>query len=159
MLKHWATLSMWFTTYNMKEISITIEQEVPFYDVDSYRIVWHGNYVKYFETARCKLLAVINYTYNDMEESGYFFPIIDVNIKYIRPLVFGQKFTIKATIKEWEHKLTIHYLITDSLTKEKLTKGHTSQVAIAMPDKITQYQSPKILIDKITQAMNNSCDS
>lgn len=139
----------------MKNISISIEQEVAFPDVDSYRIVWHGNYIKYFEIARCKLLEKINYTYNDMEKSGYFFPIIDVKVKYIRPLLFGQTFIITATLKEWENKLTINYTITDKATNEKLTKGYTSQIAIAMPSHITQYESPKILIDKIEKAMQN----
>jgi acyl-CoA thioester hydrolase len=37
---------------------ITAETEftVEFYDVDSMEIVWHGNYVKYLEKARCVLL-------------------------------------------------------------------------------------------------------
>ena len=29
---------------------------VPFFDVDSMHIVWHGHYVKYLEVARCALL-------------------------------------------------------------------------------------------------------
>jgi acyl-CoA thioester hydrolase len=140
----------------MKKISISIELDVAFHEVDSYRIVWHGNYVKYFEIARCKLLQAIDYTYDDMEKSGYFFPIIDINIKYIQPLLFDQKFTIKATIKDWENKLTIDYLITDTITKKKITKGHTSQVAISISDHITQYQSPKVLIEKINKAMQKS---
>jgi len=139
----------------MKNISVSIEQEVSFPDVDSYRIVWHGNYIKYFEIARCKLLDKIEYTYNDMEKSGYFFPIIDVNVKYIKPLVFGQKFIITATLQEWENKLTIDYTITDKITNQKLTKGHTSQIAVTISGHITQYQSPNILIDKIEKAMKH----
>lgn len=135
------------------EISITLDMEVAFFDVDSYRIAWHGSYPKYFEIARCKLLEHIDFTYNDMEQAGYFFPIIDLNVKYIKPLVFGQHFSITATLAEWENKLSIHYLIRDKQTGEKLTKGKTSQVAVAMPDKITQYVSPKILLDKIEAAI------
>lgn len=137
----------------MKNISISIEQEVAFPEVDSYRIVWHGNYIKYFEIARCKLLEKIDYTYDDMEKSGYFFPIIDVNVKYIKPLLFGQKFIITATLKEWENKLTINYTITDKISNQKLTKGHTSQIAVAIAGHITQYESPDILIEKIEKAM------
>ncbi len=44
-----------------------IEIEIPFYDVDSAGIVWHGNYVKYFEVARCVLLDKLNYNYIDMK--------------------------------------------------------------------------------------------
>ncbi len=56
----------------MTNISISMDMDVAFSDVDSYRIVWHGAYPKYFEIARCKLLEKIDFTYNDMEAAGYF---------------------------------------------------------------------------------------
>jgi len=64
-------------------LSASFEMQVPFFDVDSYRIVWHGNYPKYFEIARCKLLDMIEYPYSVMEESGYFFPVIDLKTSRI----------------------------------------------------------------------------
>lgn len=136
------------------KLSISLDMEVAFFDVDSYRIVWHGNYPKYFEIARCKLLEHIDFTYDDMEAAGYFFPIIDMKAKYIKPLQFKQLFTITATLIEWENKLTIHYLIQDRDTGEKITKAETSQVAIAMPEHITQFVSPDILINKVQAALN-----
>ena len=48
------------------EITLTI----PFYDLDPLEIVWHGNYARYFEQARCALLDKIGYNYNAMKESG-----------------------------------------------------------------------------------------
>lgn len=44
----------------------SFETEVPFFDVDAMHIVWHGNYVKYLETARCAFLSSIGYDYNEM---------------------------------------------------------------------------------------------
>lgn len=135
------------------KLSISLDMEVAFFDVDTYRIVWHGSYPKYFEIARCKLLESIDFTYQKMEESGYFFPIIDMSIKYVKPLIFGQKFTITATIVEWENKLTIQYLIKDHISGEKITKATTSQAAVLMPGHITQFVSPKALIDKVNKAL------
>ena len=42
-------------------ISAEIEFKVEFYDVDSMNVVWHGNYVKYMESARCVLLDKIGF--------------------------------------------------------------------------------------------------
>ncbi len=134
-------------------LSTSVDIEVPFYDVDSYRIVWHGSYVKYFEVARCKLLEKIDFTYEDMEASGFFYPIVDIQVKYIKPLRFKQQFTISATITEWEHRLKIKYLITDKNTGERITKGHTTQAAVTMPDQTMCLVSPPILIDKINLAL------
>lgn len=134
-------------------LDVTIELEVPFFDVDSYRVVWHGSYIKYFEVARCKLLEKIGYSYEDMEQSGYFFPIIDLQVKYIKPLLFRQKFSITASLVEWEHRLMVRYVILNQKTGEKITKGQTTQVAVAMPEQITQFISPQILLDKVTKAL------
>ena len=136
-------------------LSIDIEKVVPFYDVDSYQIVWHGHYAKYFEEARCALLEKIGCTYDDMQKWGYFFPVIDLNIRYVKPLLFKQKIRINAVIKEWQNKLVIHYLITDIDNQERLTKGSTTQVAISIPNHVTQYESPDPLITKINKLLKN----
>ena len=46
-------------------LSATTELEVQFFDVDSMRVVWHGNYVKYLEVARCELLKLFDYNYSN----------------------------------------------------------------------------------------------
>lgn len=136
----------------------SFEMEVPFYDVDAYRIVWHGNYPKYFEVARCQLLEEIGYPYEKMEQSGYFFPVIDLHTRYVKPILFKQKINVSATLKDWENKLVIDYLITDLDTGERLTKGRTQQVAVLMPDNITQFQSPPELIHHIDQALQRAAE-
>ena len=51
--------------------------EVPFHDVDTMNVVWHGHYLKYFEIARCKLLDQFHYNYNQMRDSGFAWPVIE----------------------------------------------------------------------------------
>ncbi|MFC3095365.1 acyl-CoA thioesterase [Alteromonas sediminis] len=128
----------------------TTVYEVPFFDVDAYRVVWHGNYPKYIEIARCALLEEAGCPYQVMEEKGFFFPVVDIQIKYIKPLLFKQKIKINAAFVEWENRLKIKYEIRDLDTNEVYTKATTTQFAIAMPEQITQFESPPFLIDKIT---------
>ncbi|MGH1428512.1 MAG: acyl-CoA thioesterase [Arenicella sp.] len=137
-------------------LSITSSMRVAFYDVDSYRVVWHGAYPKYLEIARGELLEKIGYTYADMEREQFFFPIIDMQIKYIDSLLVGQQFNITATLKEWQHKLVIDYLITDSTTGKRITKARTTQAAVKMPEKVTQFDSPHSLISAVEAALNGS---
>lgn len=128
---------------------VSFDKEVPFYDVDAYRIVWHGNYPKYFEVGRCQLLEEIGYPYQKMEDAGYFFPVIDLRVKYVQPIVFKQHIRIESALKAWENKLVIDYRIYDIDNGETLTKAQTSQVAVKMPEQITQFQSPQPLIDAV----------
>ncbi len=128
---------------------VQYDLEIPFYDVDAYRIVWHGNYPKYFEVARCQLLEEIGFPYEKMGEAGYFFPVIDLQVKYVKPIKFKQQVKVVCMPKQWENKLVIQYRIQDALTDEILTKAQSSQVAVKMPEEVTQFQSPRQLIDAV----------
>lgn len=122
---------------------------VPFNDCDPLGIVWHGNYPRYFEIARCVLLEALDYNYTQMLESGYAWPVIDLHLRYVKPARFNQHLRVTAAITEWEHRLKIEYSIRDRDNGERIAKGHTVQVAVLMPDFEMQYASPRILADKL----------
>lgn len=123
--------------------------EIPFHDVDCMRAAWHGHYVKYMEIARCVLLDKIDYNYPQMEQVGYVWPVIEVNIRYIKPLRFQQKVRVKAKLVEWENRLKINYLIEDFDTGERLTKAHTIQVAFDVEKEEMMFASPDVLYEKL----------
>lgn len=123
--------------------------KVPFHDVDSMQIVWHGCYVKYFEVARCELLDSFNYGYEAMRDSGFAWPVIDMRIKYYRPVRFNQEIIIRASVEEWENRLKVAYLLTDAISGERLTKGYTIQVAVAMDTQEMLYESPQVLLERL----------
>lgn len=129
--------------------------KVPFHDVDSMSIVWHGNYPKYFAAARCALLDDIGYNYNQMAESGFGWPIIEMSLKYVKPAVFNQNIVVEARLVEYENRLKFQYLITDLETGAKLTKGSTTQVAVDMQNHEMRLYSPQILLDKL--GINKPC--
>jgi acyl-CoA thioester hydrolase len=127
--------------------------DVPFFDVDSMNIVWHGHYAKYFELARCQLLDEMGFNYQTMACEGYAFPIIDLQVKYIAPLNFNQRVDVVATLTEWEYRLKIDYQVLDHKNQQRLSKGHTVQVAV---DAITQKMligSPTALVEKIERVL------
>lgn len=126
-----------------------IEITVPFHDIDSVGIAWHGHYVKYFEVARCELLESFGYGYNAMRDSGFLWPVIDLHVRFIKPVRFGQKITVQATLREWENRLLIDYLVSDSATGQRLTKGQTSQVAVNLSDGEMCLVSPPILFERL----------
>ena len=128
---------------------------VPFHDVDSMQVVWHGHYVKYLEVARCEFLDSFDYGYAAMAESGYAWPIVDMRIKYVKPLVFGQKIQVRCSLQEWEYRLKIDYLITDAGTGERLTKGHTIQVAIDAGSGAMCFESPPVLRQRLAQVLGD----
>ena len=129
--------------------SAQIEVQVPFYDLDPVNIVWHGNYAKYFERARCELLQQFNYNYDAMRASGYMWPVVDLHVRYLRPLRFNQRVVVRALLKEWEFRIRIEYLILDATSGERLTKGSSIQVAVDMKTGELCLQSPRVLFERL----------
>lgn len=142
-------------TGQYKQLRHSVIIEVPFFDVDSMDIVWHGHYVKYLEVARCAFLSAIGYDYNVMKANGYGWPIVQLNLKYVRPAVFGQKIRIEVVLKEYESCLKFDYVISDIISGKKLTKASSMQVAVCMQTRETQFQTPESWLQAVRNAMQN----
>jgi acyl-CoA thioester hydrolase len=129
--------------------SADVEIQVQFYDLDPMEVVWHGNYVKYLEVARCALLDAIGYNYAEMKASGYMWPIIEMNLRYAAPATFGQRLRLRAEIVEWENRLRIDYLVSDAATGRRLNRATTTQVAVDIASGEMCFVSPPILFQKL----------
>lgn len=127
------------------EVEITAQ----FYDLDPMEVVWHGNYAKFFEVARCAILDRIQYNYAEMKASGYAWPIIDMHARYLQPITFGQVVVVRAEIVEWEHRLKLAYAIRDKTSGLRLTKATTIQVAVDLSTRLMCLQSPAVLFDRL----------
>ncbi|MFB9245625.1 acyl-CoA thioesterase [Massilia antarctica] len=125
------------------------EMQVQFFDLDPMEIVWHGNYVKYLEVARCALLDKIDYNYVQMKASGFAWPVIDMNLRYIGPAVFGQRLLLRAEIVEYENRLKIDYLISDLASGKRLNRASTTQVAVDIASGEMCFMSPPVLFEKL----------
>lgn len=119
------------------------EYEIAFFDVDSMEIMWHGHYVKYLELARCSFLEQIHYTYDVMKQNGYGYPIVQLDLKYVRPALFRQKIRVNVALVEYESSIRFDYTIVDAQTGQKLTTASTTQVAVEIASREMQFQTPQ----------------
>ena len=138
---------------SVQKLKHSVIIEVPFFDVDSMEIVWHGHYVKYMELARCAFLKQLNYDYDVMKQHGYGWPVVQLQLKYIRPAQFGQKIRVEVTLKEYESCLKFDYLITDVESGQKLSKASTMQMVVKIEGMETQFQTPISFREKINKAL------
>jgi acyl-CoA thioester hydrolase len=140
----------------VSKVSVEIEFTVEFYDVDSMDIVWHGNYVKYFEKVRCALLNRIGYGYKEMKTSGYAFPVTNLSLKYIRSFKFGDLVRARAILEEYENCLQIRYELINAETGEICTKGLSTQMAVNLATGESCFVCPRIFIDKVEQVLTQT---
>jgi len=125
------------------------EFTVEFFHLDPMQVVWHGNYINYFEIGRRVLLEKIGYSYNDMKESGYFFPVIEVSAKYTGSLRFLDCAKVKAILLEYENRLKIQYEIRNVKTGVVVTKGYSTQMAFDVKAGESCFLCPKIFVEKV----------
>ena len=137
----------------MNPLRLEVLIEVPFQDVDMMSVAWHGHYAKYFEAARGALLRHLNYDYQQMRESGVLWPVVECHIKYLRPARYGQKLRVVGEILEYENRLKLGFEIFDAESGEKLTKGHTVQVAIDAVSGELMFASPDALVQRIERLL------
>ncbi len=130
-------------------IQASVDLKIQFYHLDPMEIVWHGNYPRFLEKARCALLDKMGYNYEEMRQSGYAWPIVDMRIKYVRSAIFKQDITVTAKLKEYENRLVIDYVISDTASGETLTKAQTKQVAVHIETEEMMFESPSILLEKV----------
>lgn len=133
----------------------SIEITIPFYDLDPLNIVWHGNYLKYFEDAREALLREINIGYQKLFKTDYIFPLVESYIKYIRPLKHEQTIIVTATLLEYQNRVKIAYIIKDKESQKKLTEGYTTQVTVSKKNNELEFESPQALIQGVEQCLKN----
>lgn len=112
--------------YARAEVSL----EVPFHDIDSLGVAWHGHYAKYLELARTALFASFDYDIPAMRDSGYAWPVIELHIRYAQPLHYRQRLRVTAELVEVAHRAKVDYRVFDAASGRRLTRAHTVQVAV-----------------------------
>ena len=122
---------------------------VPFEDLDPMGIVWHGNYMRYLEHARCDLLSKLNYTYKNMKSDGFAYPVAKMNVKYIKPATFEDILVIKSDLISIEPSLDIQYVIFNKETGEKIFEATTMQIGINAGTGESVYTAPLGLIESV----------
>ncbi|WP_205750748.1 thioesterase family protein [Brevundimonas sp. M20] len=130
----------------MKTIVSASASAVPqFFDLDPMNIVWHGNYPRFLELGRVAVMERIGYSYEEMVESGFAWPIIDLRMRYIRPMRLNQPVKITAGIVEWESILRITYLVQNEATGERVMRASSSQVALRINTQEMLWVTPPVL--------------
>lgn len=100
---------------------------VMYADTDQMGVMHHGSYVKYLEVARTELMRSCGMPYKEMEKAGVMSPILDLNIKYIKPALYDEVLTTKT----WVSKIKGSRIVFDyAIYREDtlLTKASTTLV-------------------------------
>ncbi len=110
-----------------KGVSFSTDIRVRYAETDGMKVVYHGNYLTYFEEARTNLFRNIGVVYFEIEKSGIYLVVTEAHVKYRRSAQYDEIIQVKASLNEEPSvKITIEYEITRKSDGEVLVTGQTS---------------------------------
>lgn len=81
-------------------IVLKTEFRVRYKETDRMGIVYHSNYVVWFDVGRTELLRSLGFNYRNLEEIGLMLPVVEVNVKYKSPSYYDDLIEIDTCILE-----------------------------------------------------------
>ncbi len=107
--------------------------EIRFSEVDVMNVVWHGSYPLYFEDAREAFGAKYDLSYKRYMDEKVFAPIVELDIKYKRPILYGMTPVVRIVYRPTEAaKIVFDYEIVDAETGTVFATAHSVQVFMDM---------------------------
>ena len=132
----------------MKELKIKVDINLRFSDTDAMGIIWHGNYLRFFEDARESFGNAYGLTYLDIYRSGYFTPIVKSDVDYKSPIHYGDKVNASAKyIPVAAAKIIFEYEVVNLSTGKLCAVGKTIQVFLNAKERILELNKPGFYLD------------
>lgn len=69
-------------------------------ETDQMGVVYHANYLTYFEVGRCEFFRALGFTYRELEEEGVILPVIRAEVDYMQPALYDDELYIRTSLKE-----------------------------------------------------------
>ena len=104
----------------------TLKRRVPFYETDGMKVVHHANYLRWMEEARIEYLRAGGILLNDLMDNGIVFPILELQIKYIKSAYNDDLIRIDIYLRKIDRvKMIFEYKIYNDITDELLSEART----------------------------------
>ncbi|QQZ09694.1 acyl-CoA thioesterase [Heyndrickxia vini] len=112
----------------------TVEIQLSYADTDMMGVIYHGNYVKWIELGRTKLIEDVGYNYLNMESSGYYAPVYNLEITYKKSIKYGDKVIVKTWVEENKNLRTIYGFTIVNGKDEICAEGTTTHIVVRKED-------------------------
>ena len=132
---------------NKRELIDIHNLTIRFSDTDAMGVVWHGNYLRYFEDGRESFGMKFGLDYMLIKNNDLFAPVVNLNCAFKKPLHYGQNAQIHTKFIDSDAaKILLEYEIKDSKTDELIATGESIQVFTNLNYELI-LSPPQFLID------------
>lgn len=133
------------------------EIRVLYSDTDSYGVVWHGAYTKWFEAARVELVEQLGLKLDTLENNNILFPVVEMNIRYKSSAKMNERIIIKTHITELNPaSVTFEHNVYEKTTNILRVCAHTTIVVINSETGKMYRRIPEDIYNKFALGKINS---
>ena len=134
-------------------ISHDTQIRVLYRDTDKMGVVYHANYIAFYEAARTEMFRALGLPYTELEAQGIVMPIVEVESKYKAPAFYDQLLTVRATLKELPVvRCSIEYEVYDE--QGKLLNTGKTVLGYVNVERQRPCRAPKEFIDELQKYFN-----
>ncbi|WP_182199617.1 acyl-CoA thioesterase [Paraliobacillus salinarum] len=95
-------------------MKVTTPIQVRYQETDQMGVVYHANYLVWFEIGRTAFVEALGFEYAVMEEQGVVSPVIDAHVYFNQPIRYGQKAYVHTFLDSYDGiRTTYRYEVTD----------------------------------------------
>lgn len=106
------------------------EIEVRYQETDQMGVVYHANYLIWFEIGRTKYIEQLGFQYAEMEKMEIVSPVVNVQVSYKKPARYGDKIIIQTGLKAYDGIRTTYEYKIKNKQDDILVIGTTDHVVV-----------------------------
>lgn len=124
-------------------------------DTDAMGIVYHANYLKWFEIGRTELFRDMGIVYADLEKEGYFLPLTESYCHYLFPARYDDIIVVETELEYLRRaSVRFNYRIWNEAKETILVEGYTLHAFLNGSGKIVR--APKGLVATLRKDIRNT---
>ena len=128
---------------------------VRYADTDQMKMAYYAKFFEYFEQGRSDLLRQIGLPYGELEQMGYFLPVIEAHAKYLKSARYDDELVVKTMLQDMPQvRVRIEYELINNETKELLTEGYTVHSFISAATG-KPARAPERFTELVGEVLNN----
>jgi acyl-CoA thioester hydrolase len=111
---------------NSQSSTVETTLRVRYAETDAMGVVYHANYLIWFEVGRGEFFRAFDQDYGSWEHRGYFLPVVELRARYLAPARYGDLVCVRTWIEEVRSRsLCLQYEAVMVATGQVLATGWT----------------------------------
>jgi acyl-CoA thioester hydrolase len=113
---------------------------VRYAETDAMGIVYHSNYIIWFEVGRGEYLRQKGADYAEFEAAGFYLPVIEVDARFLAPARYQDVVVVRTSVEEFRSRsITLYYEVVMEGTRQLLATGHSRHLCTDREGRVRRF--------------------